>query len=323
MIVILNGIFLIGWIALLYFSGKAMVGSLHKISVFFRLNEIVVAFFVMATVASLPNLFVGISAAIGGIPQLSFGDISGGNVVDLTLALGLAAILSVKGRIPAKEKTPRMTAFFAGAAGLLPFILTVDGSLSRPDGLVLILAFVLYVVWIFGKRERFEKIYSPKGEGQVKRKEILKEMMKLAVAIVGLIVASNGIVVEATVISLSIGIAAGMIGLLVVGLGNALPETYMSILAVRKGEGDLVLGNLLGSVITPSLLVLGIVALIHPFEIIDTSAFLITRFFLIIAIIFVIPFIWTDRKISRKEGLVLIVIYFAFLASEIVKIFIG
>ncbi|MDD4931146.1 MAG: hypothetical protein PHG66_03265 [Candidatus Colwellbacteria bacterium] len=317
---ITSAIMILIWIAVLYLSGRVIMDSLEKVALISGVQKFIVSFLIMATIASLPNLFVGITSAIDGVPQLSFGEIAGGNVIDLTLALALAALLSKKG-ISSREKTTRVTAVFAGISGVLPFILTLDGALTRADGVILIGCFIAYMIWILGKRKRFEEIYENDGARKMRRKDILKEVIKAIFGMGLLLIASAGIVNEALSLSVAAGISIGAIGILIVGLGNTLPETYMAIASVRSGKQDLVLGNLLGSVITPTLLVLGIVALISPFEIGDSSTFFITRIFLAIAVFFAVFFIWTGKKILKKEGIVLLLIYIAFLASEALRIF--
>ncbi len=101
------------------------------------------------------------------------------------------------------------------------------------------------------------------------------------------------------------------------GLGNCFPETYFSIISARKEENWLILGDLMGSVIVCSTLVLGIIALVAPFTIIDFSPFLIARIFLIVGSVFALIFIKSGKKITKKEGLGLLLIYIAFLLIEI------
>jgi len=318
---ILSVIMIVVWITALYFSGKIIVDGLQKMAVLLNLQKFIVSFIMMAAVATLPNFFVGITSAFDGIPQLSFGEIAGGNVVDLTIALALAVLFSKNG-ISVKEKTPRVTAIFAGAAGILPFILTLDGTLTRADGLILIGSFIAYMVWIFSKKERFEKTYkATEDTRKIRKRDVFKELAKIGLAMGLLLIAANGVVQEASAISIALGVVVGAVGILIVGLGNTLPETYMAIASVCRGQEDLVLGDLLGSVITPSLLVLGVVALISPFTIGDPSTFFITRIFLAIAVFLAVFFIWTGKKISKKEAVILFIIYIAFIAAELSKIF--
>src|SRR3990172_8556580 len=126
---------------LFYFASDWVVGSLVKVARFLEWREFTVAFLVMAFAASLPNLFVGISSALHGIPQLSFGDVVGGNVVDMTLAIALA-VLFTKNGVVAESRMVQTTAVFTMVIAFLPLLLIFDGILSRADGLVLIGAYV-------------------------------------------------------------------------------------------------------------------------------------------------------------------------------------
>jgi cation:H+ antiporter len=109
-----------------------------------------------------------------------------------------------------------------------------------------------------------------------------------------------------------------LIGILVVGVGNCLPEIYFAIISARKGQTWMILGDLMGSIITPATLVLGLVALIHPIEIVDFSPFAIARFFLIISALFFFFCVRSGRKITRKEAIFLLFVYIAFVATELI-----
>ena len=280
-------------------------------------REFVVAFFLVALAASLPNLFVGISSAFHGIPQLSFGDVVGGNLVDLTLAIALAALI-VKG-LPAESKTIQTTSLFTIIIAILPLLLILDGTLGRGDGIILILFFVFYVYWLFSKKERYTRIYNSDSIPIVKEFRIfLKDVGRVILGIILLLVAAEGIVRAAFFFAEDLNLSLPLIGILIVGLGNALPETYFAIASARKGQTGMILGNLMGSVMVPATLVLGIVAFISPIEIVDFSPFGIARFFLIIAAFFFLFFIRTGKKITKKEGIFLLSIYIVFVVVEII-----
>ena len=108
-----------------------------------------------------------------------------------------------------------------------------------------------------------------------------------------------------------------LVGVLFVAFGNCLPEAYFAVALARKGQTWMILGNLMGSVIVGTTLVLGVVALICPIEISDFSPFAIARFFLIISAIFFFFFVRSDRKITKKEALILLGIYILFVLCEI------
>jgi cation:H+ antiporter len=315
MILLNIAIFLISCFALPWL-GSMVVGVLINIAKFLRLREFVVAFFVMAFAASLPNLFVDVNAALRGLPHLAFGDVVGGNMVDLTLVIALAVFLT-RGNLATESRMVQTSAIFTAITAILPLLLIVDGNLSRGDGVVLILAFLLYIFWIFGKEERFKKVYSAqedKPAGGVLG--LLKNLMAIILFLGLLYLASSGIVNSAQYFSDFFGIPIATIGILVVGLGNCFPEMYFSFVSAKKDQNWMILGNIMGSVIICATLVLGIVVLISPFEIPNFSPFATARVFTAIAALYFLFATRTGRKITKKEAAVLLFIYILFVLVE-------
>lgn len=304
---------------LLYFSCEWAIKGLMRLARFLGWKEFVVAFFVMAFAASLPNFFIGISSALKGIPELSFGDVAGNNLVALTLAVGLAALF-VKGGIPAESRSVQATSVFTLIAAILPLILIWDGELSRSDGIILIAFFIFYCYWLFCKKERFCKIYGKHETLTVKDlKVLIQDLGKIFLGIVFLLIAAQGIIASAQFFAQTFDFSLILAGVLITGLGSALPEIYFAIRTAKKGESWMILGDLMGAVIVPSTLVLGVVALIHPIKILDFSPFTIARIFLIISTLFFFFFIRSNRRITRKEAFCLVGIYILFLFIEILR----
>ncbi len=301
----------------LFWAGSLLVGALIRIAKYLGWREFVVAFFVMAMAGSLPNLFVGISSALHKIPQLSLGEIMGGNLVDLTLAIALAVLLA-KSVLPTASRMVQTSALFTTAVAILPLLLILDGKLGRGDGLVLLAAFVFYVIWLFSKQERFKKVYNNANDTPVREfKGFVKDLAKMVVAFSLLILAAEGVVQSTLYFFKTLSLSIPIIGILIVGFGNALPEIYFAIVSARKGQNWMVLGNLMGAIIIPATLVLGIVAIISPIVIVDFSVFAIARVFLIIAAIFFLIIVRSGQKITKKEALVLLFLYILFVAIEI------
>ena len=138
--------------------GKDLIDYLNQKNIPLITTFFVVAFFAVAFGASLPDLFVGVSSALNGIPELSFGDVISGNVIDLTLAVALAVFIS-RSAIHSDSKLVKKSALFTSLIAVLPLFLVLDGILSKGDGLVLISAFLLYAIWVFLRGERFHKVY--------------------------------------------------------------------------------------------------------------------------------------------------------------------
>ena len=299
-----------------YLSGEIIVKSLIKIAKFLGWREFVVSFLVMAIVGSLPNLFVGISAALHGIPQLSFGDVIGGNVVDLTLSIALAAFFAKEG-IPAKSKTVHSTLLFTIIAAALPIFLIWDGTLSRMDGVLMVAIFFVYVGWLFSKKERFTKTCEDDAPVTQSFKASFYGIFKIILCLAVFALASEGVVTSARYFADTFNWPLILIGIFIVGLGNCAPEICFAISAARNKLEWMVLGDLMGTIVAPATLVLGIVAIINPIVITDFSQFEIARLFTFVAIFFFFFFIKNDSKISKKEAIFLLFVYIAFIVAEV------
>lgn len=303
-------------IFLLYIGGNLLIDCLVRVSKFLGWREFVVAFFTMSIAASIPNLFIGISSVIHGIPQLSFGDIVGGNLVDLTIVVALAAF--VAGGITSQSRLIQTSALFTAVIAILPVLLIIDGRLGRGDGILLILIFVFYAFWLFSKQERFTKVYDGSETPPIKEfKVFLKDVGKIILGVALMLVAAEGMVRSTHFFAGALNLPITLIGILIVGLGNALPEAYFAIVSARKGQTWMILGDLMGAVITSATLVLGIVAILSPIVIPDFSPFAVARFFLIISAIFFYFIVRTDHKISKKEAFFLLTVYVTFVLVEI------
>ena len=303
---------------LLYVSGEIIIDHLVRLSRYFGLAEFVVAFLVVATAASLPNLFIGVSSALRGVPELSLGDVFGNNLVTMTLAVAAAIFFSAGKTIRAEGKTIQTTVLAAAGFSVLPLVLMADGVLSRLDGVILVAAFAGYIAWLFSKKDRFSKSLGGSDEMQpvgVVLKQSLASLVLVLLGMGGLVLAAQGIVTAAEFFALSLGFSLILIGVLVVGLGNALPQVYFAVASARRGESSIILGNLMGATIMPATLVLGLVSIIDPVPVDNLDLFSISRFFLILAAAMFLLTIKTEHKLVLWEGWVLLFIYLAFLAS--------
>jgi cation:H+ antiporter len=302
--------------AVFYFVGELVVSGLMRIAIFLGWKEFVVAFIVVAFASSLPNLFVGISSAVHGIPQLSFGDVAGNNLVALTLGVALATLFS-KGCLVTDSRAIQATAGFTMISAILPIVLVLDGNLSRIDGVILIGFFIFYVIWLFSKKERFTKVYDGHEVSPFKDfKNFLKDLAKVFLGVLFLILSSQGIVKSAEFFANNFHMSLIAIGLLITGAGSALPELYFAIASAKKSETWLILGDLMGAVIIPATLVLGVVALISPFTITDFSAFFVARIFLVAAALFFYYSVRSGKHVCKREAIILILIYIGFLMAE-------
>jgi cation:H+ antiporter len=296
-----------------------LVGTLIVVAKYLKWREFIIAFFIMAFAASLPNLFVDINAAMNGMPEVAFGDIVGGNLLDLTLVIAIAVLFSAKA-LPAESEMIQKSAVFTSVIAVLPILLIWDSQLGRGDGVILLMAFALYTWWLFAKEDRFKKVYRGRPSKTPKSwASLILDFVKMMVFVGLLLVASHFIVGSAQAFSEKLNIPLSLVGILIIGAGNVFPETYFAIISAKRGEGWLVLGDIMGSVIVCATLVLGIVALLFPFKINDLSPFLITRIFTIIAALIFILFVKTGKKITKNEGLLFMILYVVFIAVQTIS----
>jgi cation:H+ antiporter len=310
-------IFIVSCFVLSWLSSK-FIKSLTEVAKYLKWREFIIAFFVMGFAASLPNLFVDLNAALHGLQQISFGDIMGGNLVDLSLAMAIAVLLSRK-HISTESKMVQSSAVLTIIVAVLPWLLVLrTGGLDRIDGVILILAFFAYAWWLFSKDDRFKKVYRNKGIKDITKKStFVWEVLKIIIILAALLASSYAVIYTAQYFATTLNISLGLVAVLIVALGNCFPETYFAIISARKEENWMVLGDMMASVIVCATLVLGIVAVVAPFTIKDFSPFFIARIFMVIACIFYLIFIASDKKITKKEGLLLLFIYIVFLLTEI------
>lgn len=288
-------------------SAQVLVHSLGKIADFFKISEFSAGFALMAVATSLPELFVCVIAAFQNVPSLALGNIFGSNIADLTLVIGIVVLVSggfwLKKEIAERDAVYML--FFAAA----PIFLLLDGSLSRGDAVVLLLFYGMYLSMIL--RRKATRDHTAK----VTREELWRSLFYFAVAIIFLLASSQGIVFSARGLATSFRIPLSLIGLFAVALGTSLPELAFELKAV-KNHGGMVIGDLMGSVVTNSTLVLALTSLVRPISVKNLSVYLSSVVFLGVILILFSIFVRTDRELDTGEGLVLLFLYIIFLIIE-------
>ena len=151
---------------LLLRSAELITSSAVRIANYLKWREFVIAFFVLAIGGSIPNLFIGLFSAYANIPELSFGDIVGNNVVDLTLTAALAVLLGQN--LIAESRLAKMSSLLTVIVAVLPILLIFDGTLGRGDATALLLIFIFYSMWLLRKRHLYPKEFSANHEEAAK-----------------------------------------------------------------------------------------------------------------------------------------------------------
>jgi len=302
---------------LLIKSGSWAVKCLAKVGSFLKWSEFAVAFLLMALITSLPELFVSLSAAFKGRPELAFGNIIGSNIINLTLAVSIPIFIA--GAIKAKSLLAQRSSVYSAAIAFLPVLLLLDGKLTRVDGIILLFSLFFYFRDIAKKKSRLEEDFDDEiKEDFALKNGFLKAIGGLLLSVALLLISAEGIVWSATLMASGVGVPLLVIAILLVALGTNLPEIIFSIKAASMGHQGMILGNLMGSVVMNSSLVLGLTVLIHPIEIFQFSPYIVGMVFTVFVAIFFAVFVRTQRKITKKEAVVLLAIYILFVATQLV-----
>ncbi len=297
---------------LIIFASRMIINSLHRLSCRLGWKEFVVAFFAASVGAVIPELFIGVRAALSGVPELALGSIVGQNVILFTFSVAICTFILK--RIVVESRTVRAGATFALIAVALPFILLWDGVLSRTDGVILILACIIYIVWLFSKEDHFLKKY----DGPPIKCSPIRDGITILFGFILVVLAAEGIIYSAQAFSQELGISVGLFGLFAVGMGVALPETFFSVTLAKKGHSWMILGSILGAVSISSTLVLGLVAVISPIELVDFDSLRVAQFFLLSGGFFLLLFVRTNNVITKREAIFLLGVYLMFLFFEFV-----
>jgi len=307
-------IFVISFIVL-SFAGSILVGSLTRISRLLGLSEYIVAFVLMSIATSIPELFIGLSLVAQGISDLSLGNILGTNLLTLTLIIGAIAIAS--NGIKVDSKISHQNFFLIFLIAFLPVLLGTDGVISRGDGLLLLIAFSIYVWRLLGEKEYFTKRVEEIEFSLASILGAFKNFRKFFLGIVLLIVSSFSIVWSSKDIVNNMDISFLTFGILFIAIGTSLPELIFGIRAAFMKHESMTLGNSLGSIAFNATFIVGITALFSPLKTDFTDGMFIVSLFLFIAFLFFNFFSYTKSHISRAEGVMLVLLYIVFLFFEI------
>lgn len=281
-----------------------------RIAKIFRLSEFIVSFFIIAVVSVLPEATMSIISAVKGVPEFGLGTLFGSNIADLTFVLGIVALFSFDG-IRVKSEILKKN-FFYLLLLLMPLLLGIDGHFSRIDGLLLVLGGSVFFFTLSIESKMFRKPFN-----NLLNRSLLKNTLLLIAAMAVLLISAYYTVKFGTGFAYEIKLPPALIGLTVVAIGTCLPELVFSIKAIKTRHDSFVLGDILGTVITDATIILGIVALVHPFYF-DTSMIYITGVMMFLAGLITILFIRSGKVLSKKEGIILLLFYITYLIIEIV-----
>ncbi len=281
-----------------------------------KMEELVIGVVLLSMTTTLPELAVSFSAITSGNVGVSIGNLFGSNVTNLGLVLAIPAIISP---LAIKRGTFEKLPTILFMSSIIPLAFLAMKELSKFIGIVLIGAFVFFVIYSTKKKITFKFPKNrKKSKGLLKilimPPKFYKVMFLLLLAIFIVILSSNFVVSSASSLSGMMGIDESVIGATVIAMGTSLPELSIALTAVKSKHHKLAIGNAIGSCLTNITLILGIVLLASP-VVINPEIFSTLLFFVIGITMVAWYFFTTGRKLDRTEGIVLLFIYLTFLIS--------
>ncbi|MFA9463768.1 MAG: calcium/sodium antiporter [Velocimicrobium sp.] len=305
---------IIGFVLLIKGADYFVEGS-SGVAKKFHVPTMIIGLTIVAMGTSAPECAVSIAAALKGNNEIAISNIIGSNMFNLVVVCGICAILSP---LLIDKKTLKVEFPMAIGAGVLLLVLASDNIyrgktainvLGRLDGIILLVLFVLFLAWMVLSA----KVARRQMEEMVEDKTLsgIKCLVFILGGIIAIVVGGDLVVDSASDIASTFGLSQTLIGLTIVSIGTSLPELVTSLVAAKKGEVDMALGNVIGSNLFNILLVLGISSTIAPITVASTSQIDLIILTVMSLIIYLIAA--KKSKIERRDGIVMLLMYVSYM----------
>ena len=297
--------------ALLYYGGDFLVSGSVRFARYLKVSSFVIGATVLAFGTSAPELAASILAALDDAPELAMGNVIGSNIANIGLVLGLACLIAPIIIAPTRFKR-EYPPFFLTA--LLILFLAWDLNIHRLEGILMVGLLAIYIWRSFNYKEDLNtepeeevRFFSDKGP--------TFQVLLILIGLIGLVSGAKFLVSGGVSIARTLGIGEWFIGITVVAIGTSLPEIVSSIMAARRGHGEMAIGNIFGSNIFNILMVLGITSIIHPLNItepIHPDLIIATG---LTCLLFILM-LRGKHSLEKISGVILLVTYFLYIALK-------
>lgn len=299
---------LIGFVLLIKGADLFVDGS-SSIAGILKVPSVIIGLTIVAMGTSAPEAAVSINAGLAGNSDISLGNIVGSNIFNLLVVIGACAVI-----FPAKsnEDILKRDLWWNIGVSVLLFILILDGSISRMEGIILLAVFIFYLGLMVrsAMKNRME-------ETPMDVMPLWKSLLFVAGGLAAVVFGGDMVVDNASLIAKAWGMSDTLVGLTIVAIGTSLPELVTSITASKKGDSGIALGNAVGSCLFNILFILGMASSITPINavpelIIDTAI-------LIVVTILILIVAKTGKKTNRAEGIICVAAYIIYTAYIIMR----
>lgn len=302
-------------------GAEILLKGASKIASLLNIRPIVIGLTVVSIGTSLPELAVGLTAIGEGAGDIAVGNIAGTNIINILFILGLSAAIRP---LPLQMKSIRTELYTMIVAGILLFVLSLDGRLNTWDGLLMFTLGIIYLIIIVrtSKNERasvqseFKEEFEPSTTKEKSDYKVWSwNIMLLFCGIIATIYGAEKLVDGAVSIAQYFGMSDAVIGLTIIAIGTSAPELATTIVGTIRNERDVAIGNLLGSSIINIFIILGITS-IFTSNGINVSDDILWFDLPLVALVALVcyPVFRSDQMVSRKEGIVFVSLYLAYLS---------
>lgn len=287
---------------------RAAVGTSNR----FAIPKFIIGMTVVSFATSLPELIVSVRSALAGYPDLALGNVMGSNIANLGLVLGVVLLFT---RIQVAKSFYQSDWPMMFIASILLWVFIQNGTITALEGFALVTLLILMLFYLLRRKEHADFIADDL--------DTLLSWPKISLFIVFgsvfLALGSDLLVNGAVNVASQLGVSERVIAITVVSVGTSVPELAASLVAVAKRENAISIGNLLGSNLFNILAVLGITSLIHPLTVVDNTLLDFDIYVMIGIAALLIPLVFSPKKmeIYWRDGLILLVVYIAFIATTI------
>jgi len=307
----LDSVKILAGMALLYYGGDFLVSGSVRFARYLKVSSFVIGATVLAFGTSAPELAASILAALDDAPELAMGNVIGSNIANIGLVLGLVCLIAPI-TIASSRFKREYPPFLLSA--LLILFLAWDLKIDDLEGIIMVGLLAIYIWRSFNYKEDLNtepeeevRFFSDKGP--------TFQVLLILIGLIGLVSGAKLLVSGGVSIARTLGIGEWFIGITVVAIGTSLPEIVSSIMAARRGHGEMAIGNIFGSNIFNILMVLGITSIIHPLNItepIHPDLIMATGFTCLL-------FILTLRgkhSLGKISGVILLITYFLYIVLK-------
>lgn len=290
-------------------SGNYLVKGSVSLAQYFKVSKLFIGLTIVAFGTSAPELIVSLQAAIKGHPEISLGNVIGSNISNIALVLALAAIF-----VPINVKRSSVIIDWPVMmiAGVLFFIFSYNGWLSRLEGIVFIILLLIYIFFSL-KYSRNQQRMS----AEVPSKPMFSLFVSISIAVassVGLLIGADILINNATIIAANLGVSERVISVSIIAVGTSMPELVTSIMAAIQKESDISIGNILGSNIFNIFSVLGFTVIVKPLTVSEGLRDFDSIWMLGISFLLLLLLIPSRKSIlTRLDGLLLFSIYIIYI----------